>query len=257
MIKLREIRCPWTGKRPDFRDRRPSIPEKYFILKTYKEGSRSMRATDAHFGLKTGSVQQWNADFERQGFLSERGRPTLALSEDIADIGKMVNAMQTPCKKADFINMLQEKVDKHHHLRHPDSSGESKPISVRSVHRIISTLDIPLARAEITTDARAVAEESIHNMVSFAAANLAMIPQVPTQLILNMDACHFAVGDNNDTKVEVLLGAEAKRIVESTSNSVKVTEKDKKGITQYFIKYILFMSAGFFFFKKSFCYFTK
>ena len=97
--------------------------------------------------------------------------------------------------------------------------------------------------SEKTTDARAIAVPDIRNAVSFAAMNSYMVQSmhVNPRLILNADASQFKVGNDCKQQVEI-------KYIETERSKLKGPKKSKpsapdKGITSFFIKYFLLMSA--------------
>lgn len=112
----------------------------------------------------------------------------------------------------------------------------TKP-SIRTLERYEERLGIKTGYAEETTNARAMAIADVRNSVSFAAMNSLMHDITHLSLILNADGTQFTVGYNSRKKVEV-------KYVGNIEGPLKIVKKDaKSGITQYFIKYFLLMSA--------------
>jgi hypothetical protein len=119
------------------------------------------------------------------------------------------------------------------------SEWQASAVSRRTKCRIETEIGIKSAHAEVTTDARAAAISDLRNAISFAAMNSLMVPITPSKLILNADASQFKVGYDSNKKIEV------KYLVKPAGKPLKVLpEKNDAGITAYFIKYYLLMSAG-------------
>ena len=69
-----------------------------------------------------------------------------------------------------------------------------RPISRRSVGRLKTKLKLKKAKAEQTTDARALATADKLNSVSIAAAHYLMVPLTSPHLMINADSTSYATG---------------------------------------------------------------
>jgi len=120
------------------------------------------------------------------------------------------------------------------------AESQVKRPSNRTVGRICKSLNIKSGNAELTTNARAIACADVRNAVSMCAAQHLMVPLVDHYLILNMDATQYTVGGSSKGKKKVQF------INRPTKGKALKAKKDSSdsGITSYFIKHYLLMSAG-------------
>ena len=89
---------------------------------------------------------------------------------------------------------------------------------------------------------RDLAEDDYRHTITMIAANNYMIPRTDINLILNVDATQFKVGDKTDLPELVLI--DKKPTAGLAPRSVTVTKDTGKTSTAFFMKYHMLMSAG-------------
>ncbi|KAJ1419561.1 hypothetical protein B484DRAFT_466098 [Ochromonadaceae sp. CCMP2298] len=111
-----------------------------------------------------------------------------------------------------------------------------KPISRRTVGRYKKQIDFHTGNAKTTTTARAEAVHDPRNALSFAAMNACCVPMSTPELIINVDATQFSVGDKAWAPPKAVW-------CEKRPDNLKVVPK-RSGMTNYFIKYYANITAA-------------
>lgn len=78
-----------------------------------------------------------------------------------------------------------------------------KPVSRRSIGRVVLKMNLKKGKAEQTTDARAIATADKLNSVSIAAAHYLMVPLSTPYLMINADGTSYSTGGGLTDGVEV------------------------------------------------------
>ncbi|KAJ1394977.1 hypothetical protein B484DRAFT_439069, partial [Ochromonadaceae sp. CCMP2298] len=101
-----------------------------------------------------------------------------------------------------------------------------------------SLLDVHMGNAEVTTTARALAIEDVRNALSFCVMNCCCVPLTTPQLIINVDATQFTVGDRKAEPTKVVYTGKRPKQLKAEPT------KGQSGLTAYFIKYYATINAA-------------
>jgi hypothetical protein len=111
--------------------------------------------------------------------------------------------------------------------------------STSTINRFCKENNISRGNAKKSTTARINAVADVRNTLSFAVMNNLMVPMVHPYLILNSDASQFGVGFDVNEKVVVMYVDKRGDL-----NLKAAPNKTDSGITMFFIKWYLLISAG-------------
>jgi hypothetical protein len=231
---------PWGRRFPDLRGKELTLDEKTWLSMQVINGVSTATELSKKCHLPANIISRWVRAIKSGSKLAISGRPTIVAKEHLPKIQDFINSSKTSIKAAAF----EEEVYKYAILTSQDSKNTSESQvrrpSRRTLGRLKNALQIKTGNAELTTNARAIACADIRNAVSMCAAQHLMVPLVSHFLILNMDATQYAVGNNSNRKAKVKY---INRPSKGKSLEV-VKEKGDSGITCFFIKNYLLISAG-------------
>jgi hypothetical protein len=193
-------------------------------------------------GLQPGTLRQWVKKFNDGVFLhSTGGRPGVIDKEEQK---VLVDLHDTHGGTKRFQVRIEDSVDSFQDAA--DKTAIKRGYTIGTIDRTTKyrwekRLKVGDSIAETTTNARAEACEDLMNFVTFAAMNFLFVEiyKVAPQLILNIDATQFQVGDNKNGRVRV-------KHIGPITGPVKAKPKKGDNTTglSFFIKYYLLMSAA-------------
>jgi hypothetical protein len=209
-------------------------------------GPDTRKKLQEKYNLQTRSLYRYQDAWLKNSVLfPNTGRPPNIDPEymDVATAALQENDYQV--RTANWKFELQEAAKKTAAKRGRDP-GRVKPISRRTLARVEIREGIDTGNAEPTTTARATAISDVRNAVSFAAMNQHMVEECQTapELILNMDATQFQVGYDTKGKIEIKYKTDDKKNMLKKGPLKVLPEKSDAGITAFFIKYYMLMSAA-------------
>lgn len=231
---------PWGRRVPDLSGVELNLEQKTWIANRVINGLESARQLSDKYNIRVKTIYKWVRLIKNGITLSPYGRPPIIAQEHLPKIKQFVDNHISGVPSA----ILNDEINKYAiataQARRNISEAQVKCPSRRTLGTIHKQLKIKNGNAELTTNARAIACSDVRNAVSMCAAQHLMVPLVDHFLILNMDATQYTVGNSCSSTAKVNF-----TIRPSSGKSLQVT-KDKKnsGITSYFIKHYLLISAG-------------
>ena len=114
-----------------------------------------------------------------------------------------------------------------------------RPVPRRRFGRLVTKWKLKKAKAEQTTDARALATADKLNSVSIAAAHYLMVPLTSPHLMINADGTSYATGGGLTSGVNVYYLEDSQK-----GATLKVPAQKDKSLTSYFVKYYMCMTAS-------------
>ena len=156
----------------------------------------------------------------------DKGRPLLISKADTKLLHAMVRQdYQIP------IHKVRQKVAWMIKGEEVETAEEAKKVcSQKSFKRILDKIGVKVKKAEVTTEARAVAVSDKRHALTFVVMLLLFASYSHPSLMINMDSTQFKVGDTSGGKVEVACPIELE-------NDPKALPEDMdKGGMSFFIK---------------------
>jgi len=138
------------------------------------------------------------------------------------------------CKEK-LVDLVQKRAD-----TRGEFGASITSVSKRTGKRIEQEMGISTGYAEKMTQARIDAVADLRNFVTYAAMLYLMAHISPHQLHLNLDATQFTVGYDSDQNIQV----KYMKSEEGAPLKTAPLQNKNEGITSYFIKYYMLMSAS-------------
>jgi len=230
----------WVRRIPDLSERVLTIDEKTWLANRVINGDETVKELHLKSKISVSTLYGWISIIRSGNKLLDNGRPPIIAEEHLSKIEDFITSSKTSISASIF----EDEVHKYAVV----TAQNRKNISESQVHRpsrrtfktLEKRLNIKTGNAELTTNARAIACADVRNAVSMCAAQHLMVPLVDHYLILNMDATQYKVGNNSNEKTKVKFISRP-----SLGKSLQVTkDKENSGITSFFIKHYLLISAG-------------
>ena len=236
----RDTVCPFGRGARDLEQQVLSASDKYWLGSRVVFEMMSTREVADMYNLNIRRVQRYAEAYRNNTFLkSVEGRPR-SVDEDGYERVKRKAAENDHCMKTpELRKMIHDEAMISAEIRGIPITERKYP-SRSTLWRIEQKVAAKSGVAEETTNARAQATRDVRNAVSFAAMNALMVPLIPPQLIANIDATQFTVGNSSKGKVVVkyFQDENGKR-----PKSLKTLPDEAHGLVAYFIKYYLLMFA--------------
>jgi hypothetical protein len=172
---------------------------------------------------------------EKSPMPGNNGRPHVVSEQRCLELRSELQGRRYQLTEDEFLALLQQKAVASANDRNKGTSTV-KIVSTRSADRICHNYDLHGGNAEKTTTSRAEACADVRNLLTFAAMNHYMVPNVSNLLCINSDATQFAVGYDCEKKIRVKFAGRR--------SGIRGPLKDDSGITLFFIKFYLLISAG-------------
>lgn len=231
---------PWGKSRPNLLGQKLSLDEKTWMVNEVIAGRTTARELSNKYSVKRKQVNLMVSRFRKNGNLQENvGRPTLIGSPLMKKVRRVVTEGVHNIITSDFISSVQGYHTQSVMEKSNIAECSVRPLSKRSLGRLIKKMKLKKGMAEQTTDARALATADKLNAVSTAIAHYLMVPLTVPQLIINMDATSFETGGGLTDGVEVIYDP----LVQPRDEPLKVPAQKGKSLTKYFVKYYLAINA--------------
>ena len=230
---------PWGRSVVDLSKHDFSIAEKLWLINEISQHGQSVSYLAKKYSLDRTLLNRWVARYRKNGKVYGKGRPTLIGSPIIKELKDMVtNKIHNKTTTA-FIDDLQNLHKKRMVEEKNIAPCSVKPVSRRSIGRVVLKMKLKKGKAEQTTDARAVATADKLNSVSIAAAHHLMVPLSSPYLIINADGTAYSTGGGLTDGVEVYYLAD-----DQQGKTLKVPAQKESTLTSYFVKYYLCITAA-------------
>lgn len=245
---MRETFClnsPWGSRKIDLSSIDLSTDEKMWFATQINEHGVKAKSLESYYNINAVLLRKY-AKRARDGlFLHDGmkgGRPYCISSEKKQGLLATVLENRIQVTTASWNENLQSAFKETAKERNTVIPAH-KSLSKRTIGGIELELNVKTAMAEKTTDARAIAVSDIRNAVSFAAMNSYMVQsmKVNPKLILNADASQFKVGSDCKQNIQIKYAETESIKLEGPLKSLPNVAD--KGITAFFMKYYLLMSA--------------
>jgi hypothetical protein len=229
---------PWGRSEPNLSNHEFKLNEKLWLIEeiVYHNGKASILAKKYKMGRNLLNI--WVKRYRKNGKIHEVGRPTIIGSPIMRELKGMLTDKIHNTTTSDFVENLQDLHKKRMVETTNVAACSVKPVSRRSVGRLVEKMKLKKGKAEQTTDARAVATADKLNSVSIAAAHFLMVPLTSPHLIINADGTSYSTGGGLTAGVEVYYLAD-----EQQGKTLKVPAQKESTLTSYFVKYYLCMTA--------------
>ena len=230
---------PWGRSSVDLSKHEFTIAEKLWLIHEISRHGGSAVHLAKKYSLDRTLLNRWVARYRKNGKVHGKGRPTLIGSPIIKELKDMVtNKIHNKTTTA-FVDDLQT-LHKNRMVEEKNIAPCSvKPVSRRSIGRVVVEMKLKKGKAEQTTDARAVATADKLNSVSIAAAHFLIVPLSSPYLIINADGTAYSTGGGLTDGVEVYYLAD-----DQQGKTLKVPAQKESTLTSYFVKYYLCMTAA-------------
>ena len=193
------------------------------------------------FGVSKQLFYAWDNLLKNGKPLNSRvGRPTY-LGKDILKVAKKMLAYReggTQTTAASFRNLLVHAAKEERKERNVPEGPEEIFFCTKTYKKYARAVGVSIGTARSFTKARQAGCSSLLNMVSFMTAQLAMSRLTREALTLNSDATTFKVGSEGDKTVTVVYCGKGGDL------KAEYDEGSCSGITAYFVKYYLLISAA-------------
>lgn len=233
--------CPWGRGKHDLSDRKLTFDEKFWLGKTIAQGKISVRKVANTYNLNRETLRKWGKVVQKWpiNFL-DHGRPPLLGAVAVA---KLKDIVKSNCYNISKVKFEDEalKLAKETAVQRGKLEYEIENISPRTLQRLCTAADSKFGNADKTTKARQEACSDPRNAAAFAAMIGHANRTVNYHLKLNVDATQFKLGHDTKKKEVVLVplkSGDMKRAAKAESTD------DAEGITAYFIKAYILISAG-------------
>lgn len=238
--------CPFGNTKQDLSKHHFSSAEKLWFAQEISKKKNCARKWAKKFNLSANRLYKWANIFKRGLIPREAGgRVPRLTSEDERAYEIAVTNQDYQMDVAAATDMLQDLGKTTDSQRRGVTRLQAKKLSKSTIRRVNKRLELTTGNAETTPNARVEAESDIRHTVSFAACNHLMVKLVNPNLIVNMGATQFKVGNSGDDLVKVVVRRKNLRSAQGGKIKLKTkSRKGKTGIVAYYIKYYLVMSAG-------------
>ena len=230
---------PWGRFVPNLSKCLLSIPQKQWLVDEIILHGKTAAEVGAKYSMSRNTLSKWVNRCRKGSILHEkRGRPEVISLPTETEIIRRVTQNVHNMTTADFETDLQ-KLHRENIVATTETAECSvRPISRRSVSRLVAKLKLKKGKAEQTTDARALATADKLNSVSIAAAHYLMVPLTSPHLMINADGTSYATGGGLSAGIKVYFLDEAQN-----GTTLKVPAQKDKTLTSYFVKYYMCMTA--------------
>ena len=216
-----------------------SISEKQWFISEIADHGKKSSDLAKRYSLDRNLLNRWVARYRKNGKVHGKGRPTIIGSPIIKELKDLItNKIHNKTTTA-FVDDLQSLHQKRMVEETNIAACSVKPVSRRSVGRVVQKMKLKKGKAEQTTDARAIATADKLNSVSIAAAHFLMVPLTSPYLIINADGTAYSTGGGLKDGVEVYYLAD-----DQNGKTLKVPAQKESTLTSYFVKYYLCMTAA-------------
>jgi transposase len=238
MLKLPQ--CPWGRGSHQLETADITGPQRRWLANAHIVGGISIADLGRRFGVRPTTISNWVQIVRKGGIIDRKcGAPAKIAP---AHLQQLVNLTRDDtyshlCKREDDwdINMAEAVVATA--VDRGIATCKVKPISRRTVVRYKEKIDFHTGNAKTTTTARAEAVHDPRNALSFAAMNACCVPMSTPELIINVDATQFTVGDKDYAPPKAVWCGKR-------PDNVKVMPKKGDGLTSYFVKYYATITAA-------------
>ena len=180
-------------------------PVKRWIGKGLSEGWLKVKNLVNRFKIASRTLYDYKRKYvNNEAMHKSSGKPKALLQSDLEEIKAEMNESKYLTKTTKAIEIIN-KVAKQRSVINGKCEYRYQPLHHKTIERTISQINAKKKKAEVTTEARAVALADKRNMITFAAINKALVPLTVPELILNWDATQYGVGDGKDGKVDVVV----------------------------------------------------
>ena len=230
---------PWGRSNLSLAKHNFTIEQKQWIINEIDYHGVKASTLGTKYSLDRRLLCKWVSRYRQSGKVCVNGRPILIGSPIIKKLTTLVsNEIHNKTRTA-FVEDLQS-LHKENVVQSTNMAMCSvKPISRRSIARVVKKMNLKQGKAEQTTDARAVATADKLNSVSIAAAHYLTVPLSTPYLIINADGTSYSTGGGLTDGVEVYYLADAQQ-----GATLKVPAQKESTLTAYFVKYYLCMTAA-------------
>lgn len=232
--------CPWGRRSLDLSKEVLSIEQKSWIANEVISGNQTTTDLNRKYNISPPNIRHWVRRIRNGEALLSGGRPASISTSFFPDIKNSLSSGPFNVTADEFRSTVHRYAIETIQSRKNIASAQVKLPSDRTIRRLEETMGIKTGNAELTTNARAVACTDVRNSVSMCAAQHLMVPLTDHYLILNMDGTQYQMGNNSKDKKKVKFFD-----APTDGKALKVKPEGKnKGITAYFIKHFMLMSAG-------------
>mmetsp|Transcript_32984 Transcript_32984/g.45233 ORF Transcript_32984/g.45233 Transcript_32984/m.45233 type:complete len:589 (-) Transcript_32984:104-1870(-) len=234
--------CPWGRRSPDLSKSVLTCEEKTWIANEVISGSQTPAQLQTKYQISVFNIRRWVRIVREGRTIQNGGRPTSISPNFFSNIEETLNKGQINVTSEEFRSTVNKFAIDTAQARRNIASSQVKLPSRRTLHRLEEKLGIKTGNAEFTTNARAIACADVRNAVSMCAAQHLMVPLTDHYLILNMDGTQYKTGCDSSKKEKVKY-----RNSPTKGKALKVLPsagKKNNGITAFFIKHYMLMSAG-------------
>ena len=239
-IVLISMSGPWGLRSPNLSEAVLTIDQKTWIANEVISGSKTVAQLEKKYQLSANGIRRWIRHIRNGDALQNGGRPASISPKFFPAIKNVLNSGQLNVTTEVFTLEVNKYAIETAQGLHNISASQVKLPSIKTIQRLEKTIGIRTGNAELTTNARDKACSDVRNAVSMCAAQHLMVPQTDHYLILNMDATQYQTGGDGKKKQQVKFmkapndGKALKALPDGKNN----------GITAFFIKYYMLMSAG-------------
>ena len=237
-MELRKV-CPWGDRSPSLAGALLEARHKDWICQSIIKGEKSIAYFIEKYKLKRSTVSDWVQRARKQLPLNAKsGRPARVSPSVVSKWLSVINLSDVCFPVAEGKKILDDLNLTDEVQRTGKDSCLLEPISMKTFDRIRKKFEVKIGNAETYTDARLAAVRDIRNAVSFAAAQVYMVPLVPSSLMINSDATQFEVGEHAGLVKVLYQGC---RRDHGGPLKAQPTSKEE---TVFFIKYYCTMTAA-------------
>lgn len=230
---------PWGKFVPNLAKSLLTIPQKQWLVDEIIHHGKSAAEVGAKYSLSRNTISKWVSKCRKGSILHEKGgRPEVVTLPIETELRRRVTGGIHNITTADFETDLQKLHRENVVATTKTAECSVRPISRRSVGRLKTKLKLKKAKAEQTTDARALATADKLNSVSIAAAHYLMVPLTSPHLMINADGTSYATGGGLTSGIDVYFLEDSQK-----GATLKVPAQKDKTLTSYFIKYYMCMTA--------------
>jgi hypothetical protein len=219
-----------------------STDEKLSIVDQLLKKTLTSKDASGIYGLKPHYYRNLLYKYKTNGTVkSLSGRRCVLSGADMLALDEVLEGKKLSITKEKFVEKVNEMATQTHQSTHTGSKnaqfGFTKPVSRRTVGRIIDKLDAREGNAEVWSDARLKACSDKRNAVAFAVANTIMVPTTHMALCINADGTSVNTGK--------ILGDKEKVVYKGERKQLKTKDSHRKGGGMgFFIKYYMIAGAG-------------
>lgn len=168
-----------------------TVEEKTHIGKRASEGPEGVEAMIKKYGICSSTVYSYRRRWLKGLSVGKAGRPAIITDDLITTLKNEVIKSSGMIKRKDFEILAHKRIRE----QQGDCGSWDREFVPggcdRTVSKIIEKMNLKCCTAEVTTNARMVAETDIRSMFSFAGGAHYVTQNVDPPLILNMDATQF------------------------------------------------------------------